>query len=383
MSARTLRIASSAVAGLIVAGALGACEFDRATVLSPLGDPSYDFRLTADGRNVPRGTYRYVRAHDAGHFPAIDTTLTLTLRGLEELTSGIYKVWIGNVNPAAPADTGWQEILGDLTITRIDTSFTPEGDPIPDTVVVRSAASASTFTEGGPATQMHFNVNRTTRGGAITLNTVLVSIEASDAATAPSTVRPLWVRVNEGAISRTIIPGTPPETTTVIIPAVPPDTVTHVRTGNVKFGNYALTIANEYLFTATGRGTAGIRGNILIVDDSALARPPIGYYYATWVVRNDVDGNPVDTLMLGEQTAPFPDRDVSLREADVSLVHPVVLDFPMSILAASNRIELSGADPFLNFGALWVTLENKAGFEETAAPTIVLSGIVPEIVSAP
>ena len=192
MSARILRIA----AGLIVVGALGACEFDRATVLSPLGDPSYDFRLTADGRNVPKGTLRFVRPFDAGEFPAIDTTFTVTIAGLEALTSGVYKVWLGNVDPDAPADDTWEEIAGEMTITQIDTSFTPEGDPLPDTVLVRAEPSASTFSEGGPATQVRFDVDRTTRGGSVTFNTVLVSIEDSDAAASPSAVRPPVKRVS-------------------------------------------------------------------------------------------------------------------------------------------------------------------------------------------
>jgi hypothetical protein len=370
MSARSLRIA----AGLIVVGALGACEFDRATVLSPLGDPSYDFALTSDGRGLPRGTVARVVPLTDADAAVFDTTYEVALTGLEPLTAGVYQVWLGTIDPDNPAEPSWTPAEGELTITRVDTTFTPEGDPIPDTVEVSVTSDVSAFTEGGPAIQARLVIDRASLGGVspFDFNTVLVSLEAAPGAAQPSTdARPIWSRATGGTGS-----------TRISVSGV--DTMfATVTTTQTVFGNFGLTTAEEYRFTATGRGRGGIRGNIMIVDDSALARPPVGYYYATWVVRRDDTGSPIDTLVLGEQTAPFPDRSVSLRDADISLVHPVVLDFPMSILAASSRIEVSGASPFLGYEDVWVTLENKLGEEGTAAPSIVLSGVVPEIISAP
>ena len=346
MSARILRIA----AGLIVVGALAACEFDRATVLSPLGDPSYDFPLTADGRGIPRGSV--IIATDTFYAPDPELVTKVRLQGLESLASGVYQVWLADTSGGAVSNP--TPAVGTLVITRVDTTFTPEGDPIPDTVTVDSLPGVSSFTSGGPATTATLIVTNTSLGDdPNSFDVVLISLEAGAGAAAPTTI-PLWARGIGGA-----------------------------GTATIRFGNFAVDPADEYRFTATGRGRGGIRGNIMIVDDSALARPPVGYYYAAWVVQRDDSNNPIDTLVLGEQTAPFPDRSVSLRDADINLVHPVVLDFPMSILAASSRIELSGASPFIGYEDVWVTLENKMGAEDASAPTIVLSGLVPEIISAP
>jgi hypothetical protein len=339
-----------AVVGLVAVGALAACEFDRATVLSPSGDPSYDFALTADGRGIPRGSV--IRGVDTLFAPATELVTKIRLQGLEALTSGVYQVWFADT--AGGALTSVTPAIGVRLVVRTDTTLTPQGDPIATAVTVDSTAGVSSITAGGPAITTTLIVTTASLGADPTsFDVMIVSLEPSQGAAAPTTV-PLWARGVSGA-----------------------------GTTAVRFGNFSVDPADEYRYTATGRGRGGVRGNILIVDDSALARPPVGYYYAAWVVRRDDTGNAIDTLVLGEQTAPFPDRSVSLRDADIDLVHPVVLDFPMSILAASSRIQLSGADPFIGFEDVWVTLENKLGTEDAAAPTIVLSGLVPEIVSAP
>jgi hypothetical protein len=334
-----------------VIGAVGACEFDRATVLSPLGEPSYDFALTSDGRGVPRGTV--VIGEDTAFAPSPELVTKINLQGLEQLASGVYQVWFANIDAGAIANA--TPATGLRLVIRTDTTFTDEGDPVPQPVTIDSTTGVSTITSGGPAVTASLIVTEASLGAdPQSFDVVLVSLEAAAGAAAPTAI-PMWARGVDGA-----------------------------GTATVRFGNFAPESADEYRFVATGRGLGGIRGNVLIVDDSALARPPVGYYYASWLVKRDDSGNPIDTLMIGEQTAPYPDRDVSLRDADINAdLHPVVLDFPMSILAAANRIELSGADPFIGFQDLWVTLENKFGVEDQAAPTIVLSGTVPEIVSAP
>lgn len=331
------RISTRALAVGLMAGALSACDFDRATVLSPLGDPSYDFRLAADGRGRPGGSVT-----------AGTDTMLISLRGLEPLTGGVYQVWLANINGGALEDI--TAAAGLRVVVRTDTTFTPEGDPVPAPTTVDSTAGVSSFTQGGPNITVNLTLTTTDLGvDPTSFDVMIVSIEGAAGAAAPSSTVPLWAR----------------------------------GSGAVTFGNFHPDPAQQYVFVSTGRGTAGIRGNIMIVDDSALARPPVGYYYATWVVKRDDTGAPIDTLELGEQTAPYPDRGVSLRDADTDNVHAVVLDFPWEILAASSRIELSGASPFIGFEDLWVTLENKVGDEAQAAPTIVLSGTVPTVVSEP
>jgi hypothetical protein len=338
------------LSGCALLAAVAACDFDRATVLSPLGDPSYDFALTADGRGIPRGTV--VVGGDTNYAPSPELVTKLRLQGLEPLTGGVYQVWLADTAGGALANV--TPAVGTRIVVRVDTTFTPEGDPIPASTTVDSTAGVSTLTAGGPAITTTLVITAASLGAdPQTFDVLIVSLEPAAGAAAPTSI-PLWARNLGTSGTKTIL-----------------------------FGNFDPVPANEYRFVATGRGRGGIRSNILIVDDSALARPPVGYYYATWAVRRDDSGNPVDTLTLGEQTAPFPDRDVSLRNADIDDVHPVVLDFPMEILAAASRIELSGADPFIGYENLWVTLENKLGAEDQAAPTIVLSGVLPTIVTEP
>lgn len=350
MSTRLLmRFGAVAIAAATI-GSMAACDFNRASVLDPIGDPSYDFQLSGDGRNIPGGS----AATSTG-----SQTVTLTLRGLEPLTSGVYQVWLGTaVAGANPGDTAtvtdWTPAIGTRKAVRTDTTFTSAGDPVATPTTVDSTAGVSSFTQGGPATVVTFTIDAASLGQDPTqFNVVLVSLESATGAATPGTARPLWARGVDSDGSHT-----------------------------VRFGNFRTESSLEYRFTSTGRGRGGIRGNVLIVDDSALARPPVGYYYATWVVKRS-DGAPVDTLDLGPQTAPYPNRDISLLDADISNPSSVVLDSPMEILAAANRMVLSSSDALLGFEDVWVTLENKFGASDTAAPSIVLSGTIPTVVSAP
>jgi hypothetical protein len=341
------RVVPIAAAAALVA----ACDYDRASVYEPLGDPSYDFPLSVAGRNVPGGTVVVTTAAKR---------LVIRLAGLEPLTQGVYQVWLGTVgvdtaaNPDTAVAGGFVRATGRLVVVRTDTSFSPEGDPIATPVTVDSIEGASSFAHGGPATQVLLTVDSTLFGAnPLVYNVVLISLETdATTPTAPSELRPLWARGTNTAGTKTIT-----------------------------FGNFHPDVAKHFVFVATGRGVAGIRGNVLVVDDSALARPPRGYYYAAYLVKRDDTGNPVDTLALGAQTAPFPDREVSLIDADESRVHRVVLDSPMEILAAANRVVVEGTAPFFQFRELWITLENKLGDDNVAAPTVILSGTVPDVVA--
>jgi hypothetical protein len=139
-----------------------------------------------------------------------------------------------------------------------------------------------------------------------------------------------------------------------------------------------------------------VRGNVLIVNDSSLGRPPLGYYYAAWGVKMDAEGTPTDTILIGEQTAPYPNRDISLRNADSVLVSsqaqapaPPVASAgdwaqasPGGILAAANRIELSGPTPFRGLARVLVTLESKHADPTRMGPVVILRADVPDIVRA-
>lgn len=359
----------SLTGGLLVLGAalLGACADDRASVLTPLGVPSYDARLSADGRNVPNGQIVFKTRDTTAVTPTLDTTAAadtsarIRFAGLETLASGVYQVWLAKV-AGDSVFTNLTKATGTIYVIRRDTTIDPTtGDPIGTDVTVSTTPGASTFTAGGPATRVEVVVNRASTGSSVrtAFNAVFLSIETATGVATPSEARPLWARFAATTLTR-----------------------------SMTFGRFHPRADSTYRFVATGRGLAGFRGPILIVDDSSLARPPIGYFYAVAVVKRDTaTGLPVDTLLAGAQTAPYPRRNVSLRDADIAAVDPVVLLSPPSILAAASRVDaktagLTGTTPYAGFQDILVTLETKQGIDDVA-PTIILSGTVSGCVRRP
>ena len=350
MSERVLYRA--AVVGALAAAALagGACTDRRASVLEPLVPNSYDFALSRDPRNVPSGSLTVKMA--AGG----TDSLILTVRSLEPLTTGVYQLWLGTTDNATAS--GFVKATGTITVIRTDTSLTPEGDIVTQDVTVSTTSGASSFTDGGPSTRIVLRASTASIGSSpLAHNLLLVSVEADANATEPSAVRPLWTTYSQTATS----------------------------TRSLKFGTFDPRPDSAYVFVPAGRGLASVLGNVLMITDSSLARPPRGYYYAAWAILRDTANAITDTVFLGELTAPPPRRNVSLRNADESIVDPVVVAQPPLILAAANRVRadtlgLGAAQPFKNFANVYVTLENKRGNEATASPTIILSGEVPGIV---
>jgi len=165
------------------------------------------------------------------------------------------------------------------------------------------------------------------------------------------------------------------------------------RTTPAVFGNFRADPDSQYVFNPTGRGLASVFGSIFLASDSGLARPPQGYYYAGSLIRRDSATNAVaDTVRLGPLLAPFP-RYASLRDADESLVDPVVQDpklpgVPRSplITAGVHRISadtvstLSGSLPFKNVAEYHLTLEAKAGRDDVDAPNVIVSANTPDVV---
>ncbi|MFN2398037.1 MAG: hypothetical protein ABR543_05245 [Gemmatimonadaceae bacterium] len=350
---------TSALAALTIAGVLSACEDRRASVFDPFGPLAYNFRFAKTATNLPRGTVA-VALGSSGP-PAVPRAITFTFQGLEPLTSGVYEVWLA---PGTAVTAGtFVKATGNLTVTRTDTSVNSLGDLVFTTSTVRTASNVSSFADGGAAVTVKLVVDQSSFGSDPLVGNIiaLVTVEATAGASAPGTVQPLWRRFSN----------------------------TTNNTGALTFGNFDPDPAKAYVYIPAGRGTASVRGSILVVDDSALTRPPIGYYYATYVIKRDSAGKAIDTLVLGAQTAPFPNRSQSLRDADVSLISGIVIDAPPSILAAANRVDadtiprLAGANPYRGFTELILTLENKAGDDATASPAIVLVATVPGIVTRP
>lgn len=277
-------------------------------------------------------------------------------------------MWLGETDNAGTAEA-FVKATGTLTVIRTDTTFTPEGDPEPhpDTTVI---GTASSFRNGGPATEVILTITPTSIAGVdpFAKNLVLITIEADDTPTTPTGPMPLWARTDEADVGGTAS--------------------VDVFTTPISFGNFDPDPDLDYDFAATGRGRVAFRENVLVIDDSALARPPEGYYYAAWLVMRDSTTNAVeDSVPLGPQTAPFPRRNVSLYDADVQLPDPVVQASPPSITAAGNRVDADtvvalgdGRAAFRDVAQIFITLEAKRGDPGPMSPSIVLSGAVPDAV---
>lgn len=332
------------LAALVGVALLGACDSDRATVLEPFGEPTFNFRTlpaTAASQALPGGSISVAR-------PATGTgTITVTLRNLEPLAgSAVYKVWLVD-----SAGTTFVPATGEVLL--ITTGATT------DTTTAPPASTTSGFAANQ---RVVLRITAETLGSDPTANrfgAVVVTIEDNASATTAGPVRPLFARyalAASGASTQNV---------------------------NLSFGNFNADTSQQYVFSATGRGTAGVRANALFIDDSSLARPPRGYYYAAYAVAVAYDAdadefNVVDTLPLGDLNAPYPREGVSLRDADERLVDPVVTDRPMAIDAASLRFFRSTGN-FLGFRDLFVVLKAKRAADETLLPANrVLVGTLPE-----
>lgn len=343
---------SRVAAGLSLAVLAAACRSDRASILEPFGEPSFDFPITQQAAGLPGGSVVAAR-------PTSGTgTVTVTLANLEALTKGVYKVWIGEENATDTSIANVVAATGSITITTTDTA---PGGAI---TTSQSVASGSAFSAGGRNVSVSLVVDATTLGSDPTTaarNVVFVSLETSDAASVPADAKPLFARYTQPAAAGS-------------------------RNTALTFGNYSSVPSQRYTYVARGRGRGGVRGTVVVADDSSLTRPPKGYYYAGFLIARDSVGVPIDTIYLGELTAPAPRRSISLRDADIAFPDVVVVNRPPSITAGALRFDAgrsASKNPFTGFTELVITLQNKFGAEGVKAPNQVLKGTLPSIVTKP
>jgi hypothetical protein len=385
----------------IIAGSalLAACDADRAISSQQAGAVAYgsQFALNATGTpafNFPRGTVRF---RQSAADSAITDTIQVTLSGLDTLEAGVYTIWAGN-----RAGTNWKRLTGDLRVIQFDTTINALGDPQqkPDTFPkagnTAGYVNQAAFSRGGANRQVRFTTTRTQSGltATDTVHVVLVTIESPNTApTTPSTTRrPLWARRGTTTAGQSV-------------------------TRTMSFGFYRIVTVNNalvdssYIYVPNGRGRVLIRGTTIVVTDSGLGTPPMGYYYAAWAVREDTfyvtqpkaTGTGVDTVAklapdtvyLGAQTTPL-DRDPkSLFNADMEVIDPnVQLTTQRSILSAANRFEFRTAEgygsiekPLRGFQWINITLEAKdadqpGGTSENQrrmGPAILLQAPVPTV----
>ena len=360
--------ARACVASLTLAITVAACNDDRATLTEFA--QVYNAPLARVSQNVPRGTV----VQNASATMAT-RAITITLQGLEALETANYHVWLATQTSDAGDTANTIPATGRLRIITTDTIIDPAGDPQPQPDTVTRLGDFR-FSEGGGNVTIQLRVDSASLAAAGAANTdptaynlVFVTIEPTQVTTPTATApAPLWARLRG-------LTGT-------------------TRTATVRFGNFAPDPADEYQFLPAGRGIIGVWNNVLVVDDSGLALPPEGYYYATALRREQgATGGPIDTAFfsLGPQKAPYPRRHISLENADVDqTIDETILSFPPSIRAASERVQidtipnakLEGDLPFLGFRDVRVTLEAKAGID-APSPTVILLASFPDIVSRP
>ena len=385
-----------AVAGIV---ALSACEPDQAITTEPVGEPAYGILLQLAPTNLPRGTARFPEPSEDDDVPptiTADDTIAVTLAGLDSLEGAHYSVWLADEDGATIT-----KATGTLTVIRTDTILDQFGDPVavPDTNVI---SNVSAFANGGPRHQMTFATSRAASGLSATdpVDVIFISVESDPNASAPSaTRRPLWARNAGGSLVRTRHIDT-----IATLPVLVTDTTfdRQFRRTNLTFGNFAFDPAEQYVYVPAGRGRAYFRGDDMVINDSSLSRPPLGYYYAAYVVKSDdVTNLPVDTVYLGPITAPFPNREASLLHADSVVVAPEVQVLvippnlagdwanpsPSAILAASTRASadtisalMGTTGAFRGVTDVFITLESKNAAEGRLGPAILLRAVVPEIV---
>ena len=359
---------------LLAAGAIGvaACDSERAIGREPVGDPAYGIRFIVGGTNTPQGSAIF-RVSPSTATGATDT-IRVTLRGLDSLAGNArYTLWVGDTGTLATAS--FRRLSARVTLTRADTVINAQGDPV-EQVTTTTIPSTDNFSNGGPRTTF------TITGGVPTTfpagrrpGMFLLTIEDSPTAATPNpNRRPVWAtRVRFTA----------------------PGTAFAADTSPIRFGYWSAKPESLYVYPiGPQRGRATFRGDVMVVNDSSLPRPPRGYFYATYLVKRDDNNQPIDTIYLGPQTSPVPRRDISLRDADSLIVDPLVQTAGTSniesprILAAAARASadtVGGLDvnvPFRGIADVLVTLElkNYKVDEARMGPAIVLRADVPTIV---
>jgi hypothetical protein len=170
-------------------------------------------------------------------------------------------------------------------------------------------------------------------------------------------------------------------------------------TGDLAFGTYGGTdqvnplSVNDYLYApAAGSGRAGIRGPEISVDFDNLGRPPVGFYYAGYLVDTLGARTLVDTLRSGYSSVTSQSR-VNLVDADVNDLLPGLSQEGIrssqvrncaasaGVPGCANALTLPPTAPFGAFGQVVLLLLPKAA-AGGQGPGQVQVGVIPDIATA-
>jgi hypothetical protein len=347
-----------AAAAVLVA----ACDDERPTLSAPITGDFYGFVLVPAATNFPTlSNVRFQFKRTAAD--AAVESLTVTLRGLDSIPGKFYTVWVGD-----SLGTSFRRATGGLSMVRTDTTFNEDGAAIPNPTTFDLGQTAS-FTGGSPREVFTLGVTRASAGLAPSdsMQVVLVTVEDSPNATTPSSRQTFWARRGDGSA----VPGTG----------------TAFRNSALRIGNFNADPLAEYRFVPTARGRGGFQGPTLLVNDSSLARPPIGYFYAWWAVKAPTATEPGDTIYLGEQRGAYPYRASSQFNADVEETDPNVLSVPPSIIAGSIRVSadtlgLPDDFPWKGFTELRLVLQPKDGVSGQMGVMRIAVGFPPGVITA-
>lgn len=355
-------------AGVAAVAVSTACGNERSITTEPVGALGFGTNFLRTSTNLPRGTVTYPVGIVASATPANDSVI-MVLSGLDTLTTGSYTVWFANDSATKFAPATALNIVA----TRRDSSLNAAGDPVfTNTTFTTTGAS---FKSGGANIALRVAVSRVSAPALVatdSLNVVLISIEPGAAGAAPGEVRPLWARRSQANASR--VAGLRFGTFGRGIPVQP---------GNPG-ANQEFVVATNGAMTIVPRGRVEVRGNIMILNDSNYFRPPVGYYYNAYGIKLDTTGRFNDTTYLGRRTAPYPDRAISLYEADKTNPAPsVVFDSPRVIFAMASRLkadtipDATGSPAWKNYGFVRVNLQPKAGIEGRMGSATILEATLP------
>ena len=379
----TMRKAVLSTAALISIAA--GCSDERAITTEPIGDVGYGQNLLKVASNLPRGRVNFTSSPLPLATAASDTVV-INFAGLDSLSTGSYVIWAAN-----DSATKFARLTGSLTMSGVDTTVNEAGDPV-FTPVTADLGVVSEFKNGGPNRRYRFSVLRSQMAGFTATDSVgviLFSVETGTPGAEPGPVRPLWARRSQ---------------------------MTTARLAGMRFGNFKPRLIEEYVYSTSSntanpptattptnpRGRIEVRGDVFTVNDSNYYRPPVGYFYKAWAIKTGEFGVFVDTVSLGDKASPAP-RRISFRDADVSVPdpismyvsgtpcapnatecrtqQPVIVASQHRALASALGITKVGNFAWKDFAWTYVTLENKASFEDRMGGVVIMSVNLPGSIS--
>lgn len=348
MNRRLFVVSSILSAGLVAA----ACDEKSSSLGDTIRPNAYGFQMVGSATNLPRGTARY-RLRSG----TVPESIVVTIRGLDTLSSGYWTAWIGD-----SLGTSFVRATGALTLVRQDTTLNLLGQ-VDTAVATFNFPAASAMSNGGANQTWSWIFTRAGSGvvASDSMITFLISMEDTPAATTPGGRRVLWTRRWENDSVRT---------------------AGQTKAAGLKFGNFGGTRLTEYVYSpAPARGRGYFQRQVFSVNDSTLARPPLGFYYAIYL--HGALYLPTDTLFVGDLHSPYPRRELSLFDADSLITDPeVVLNVPPSILAGAIRISgdtlgMPTTFPYAGYAFVRLNLESKAGIRGRMGSYRVLQAPVP------